>query len=268
MADHKTDKLFERMFSEVALNLEVMGGRIFANNANTERLDRSTIELKCWYRGWRLEHRIGDDKHFPVKIDEYGKPYLDENGQEQIGWSLNDCPIILTILRTEDGWLDDNEARADREPILGRFEFGAPLHDKRPELFARIALGERNFRLLRDRLFASKRPNFEVGLTVQFPPNSVNAKMMVETVHWDGKGALPIIDARIAWAIADWDSETDADEREYNSNAQESLLKNQQLSEHSELMDAIRKLESSIAKLSLPLWVAVGTAVTAIWIAQ
>lgn len=280
MADEQTETFIEKMSRELTLPLRTVGGRVFVENAEPDRLNRSIIELKCWYKDWHLimldeKIRIGEDKHKPVIVDEYGELFVEEEGEEQTGWSLAQCPIILSIHRVEDGWFADNAARDKDDPILGRFNFSAPIqtsdglvNDKRAMFFAWIALGEENFGLLRDRLLANETSDLDLGLTVQFPRKALDTGLVDTKVHWDGKGSLPVTDAKIVWKCADWDSKSDAEVRELEREIREPELEEYEPPrEHVELMDAVKRLETSITKLFTPLWIVVGAAFIAIWMA-
>src|SRR5687768_6641564 len=100
MADEEAESFIEKMCREQSLPLRVVGGRVFLDNADPEKLDRSTIELKCWWRPGFLASlekgiRIGDDKHKPLKVDDDGEMVVDEEAEEVVGWDLSDCPIVL-----------------------------------------------------------------------------------------------------------------------------------------------------------------------------
>lgn len=285
MADEQIETFIEKMNREQTLPLRAVGGRLIAENARPDRLDHSFIELKCWHKDWHLmfrdKIRIGEDKHKPVIVDDDGELSVDEEGNEQIGWIITQCPIILKILRAQDGWLDDNAARDKDDPILGRFSFHAPIqtsdgvvNEKRATIFAWLALGDENFGLLRDSLLASEQPDFDLGLTVQFPSSAADAEWENTNLHWDGKGSLPVTDAKIVWKCSHWDSETDTEVRELERKSRDIEYDEHDHEEyeppreHVELMDSVKRLETSIAKLFMPLWVAVGAALIAIWMAR
>jgi hypothetical protein len=194
MADEEPETFIQKMCREMMLPLRVTGGRIFAENASPDRLDRSVIELKCWWSPGFLASLdtsvlIGDQKHKPLKWGEDGIETPDEEADDVVGWDLHDCAIMLTIYRTEDGWLADNKDRPKDDAIMGFFNYSPPLksddgvvNDERPTVHAWIALGPHNFNLLRDRVIATDELDFEVGLEVQFPRGTVDTGGIKTTV--------------------------------------------------------------------------------------
>lgn len=262
---------------EVTLRLSACGGRVFAHSANTEQLNRSTIELKCWWMDLKnlfsLGITIGDEKHEPLhdggladEDDEDDEGHFDE---EQIGWRLGECPILLSIYEIDEHWLASSAANNDGMPVLGRLQYypriqtaDGVVNDKRPSVTAWTGMGAENFRLIRERLLSGERHDFELGITVEFPPGSVKSGWAGREIHWDGLEALPISSATIVWSRNDWnvDREGRLNNRPPPEPAYVPPL------EHVELLQASSRLETAIGRLVTPLWLTAAAVIAALYL--
>ena len=258
------------------MNLTPHGGRVFVQSASAESIDSCTIELKCtWSPGllalFDESIRIGADTHKPYKWNEYFEDVPDEDGEDEIGWSLSDCPIMLTLHPVTEKWIEDSAAKNAGKPILGRFTYYEPdkpavdpVYSKKPLVTAWVGLGPENFRLLRDRLVNTEAPDFELSITVRFPQDSVKSSWTGKDVSWDGSEPLPVTSATIAWMRSDWKNDS-RHERRVLRDAEPIVA--EPSSEHLQLMEKVGTLEAAVRMLATPLWIAVGAALIAIYIA-
>lgn len=278
MADDELENFLEQEVRKVSITLRPSGGRVFANHAEPNGIDRCSIELKCWWSPSLMAMfdsgiRIGEDKHKPLTWDDDGQQVMDEDSkEEEIGWSLIDCPIMVSIYRTDEVQLAEGAAKNDGEPILGRLAYYAPIqssdgvvNDKRPTVTVWVGFGPKNFALLQERLLEKEEPDFDLGIGVAFPKGTVESGWVGKKVNWDGKDVLPVTSAVIVWKRADWDSDADRF-RPVRRRAQPEEYEPPR--EHIELMDAVKRLEANIVKLATPLWIATIAAVMAFWLSR
>jgi hypothetical protein len=277
MADEEPESFIQQMTREVTLKLSAHGGRVFMQSADADDLERCTIELKCsWSPGLiAMLHqsiRIGDENHKPFKWDDDDVEVIDEEAEDEMGWGLYDCGIMLSVYRVDEKWLADSAAKNDDKPILGRLNYNPPIqtsdgvvNDQRPSVTAWVGLGHENFRLLRDRLLATDKPDFDLDIAVEFPRGTVESGWVKKTITWDGKGSLPVTNATLVWLRADWNSES---ARERRVPRHREPVHREPPPEHGELLRAMKKLEAAVVKLATPLWIAVGAAIVAAWLAR
>lgn len=272
MANEEHESATDKLTRNVSLPLRAVGGRVFVQNAQGDNTDLCTIEIKCWWSPSLLEMfdtdiRIGDDKHKPLKWDDDGLQVIDEDGEEEVGWSLLDCPIMLTLYRVDEEWLAESATKTDGKLILGRLNYYAPIQTadgvfskKRPAITAWVGVGNGNFALLGDRLINTETPDFDLGISVNFPSGTVVTSWVDKKVNWDGKGPLFVSDATIVWKRGDWDS--DADRQRHVSRKLEP--EQHDLSRDDiELLGAVNRLEGAVVKLATPLWLALGAVIIA-----
>lgn len=278
----------EALSRDVSLRLSVFGGRVFAHNASLDNLNRSTIELKCWWIDIRnlfsLSITVGDEKHKPLRdhrddADEFDADDDDDDDdedrneeqkdEEQIGWRLGECPIMLSIYEVDERWLSSSAEKNNGEPVFGNFTYypcnqtaDGVVNDKRPTVTAWIGMGAENFRLIRERLLGGDRYDFELGITVQFPRGSMHRGWMGREVRWDGKKPIPIRQATLVWMRDDWDADFDKKLDERPSPEPESVPP----CEHAELMQATSRLETALARLVTPLWLTAAAVIFALFL--
>lgn len=276
MADAELADLIGAMARHVELELRPVGGRIFVDNATLEHIDSSKIELKCFWSGglaslFSLSIVIGDQKHMMPLIDEDAE---DENVErhEEIGWRLGDCPIMLTLHPIDAKWLTESADRNDGKPILGQLYYHPPVNtddgvvnEKRPTVTAWVGLGRDNFNVIRDSLVTKDAPQFQVGLSLDFPPEAIEQGDFRRKIRWDGKGALPVTGAVVVWKNNDWSADFDTQmherkmlSRRHNIEPPEPRL------EHQQTLDALSRVESAMAKLSTPIWIAAAAAIASL----
>ena len=272
MADDEPESFIEKMTREMRLPLDVEGGRVFAHHADADATERCTIELKCSWSpgllaGFDTHIRIGDDKHKPLSWDDDGVQIVDTEAEEVVGCDLLECPIMLSLYRVDDKWITESAANNEGKPILGRFDYHAPIqtsdgvvNEKRPVITAWAGFGHDNFELLRARLLATENPDFDLGLDVEFPRGTVDAGWVSTKIEWDGKDSIPVLDAVIVWKCGDWDSKTDRLREVFREREPEPYNPPR---EHVALLHAVNKLEAAIAKLAVPVWLAAAAAVLA-----
>jgi len=266
-----TEAYWAEQARKISLPLRVEGGRVFIENATADYPDPSRLELACrWTPSmWSLLHNfilIGDQRHKPLKLDEDWIEVVNEEGEYATGWGLSDCAITLTLYRADEHekWVAENAAKNDGKPTCGQFTYYAASEGAvRPGIDARVVLGPRNYEKVRERLLETDAPDFEVSIRVEFPEGSVNEdEIEFKRVTWDGKGRLPILDARIVWNRGDWD--TDAWRTREKRRERELEKQVEPSPEHVELMSAVGRLERALARLAIPLWLAVAVAFIAV----
>lgn len=270
MADEESGTFIDELSRHVSLTLRAVGGRVFVRNADSNDLDRSTIELNCtWSPGllslFGPSIRVGDDKHKPFKWDEDGYEAVDEEADDEVGWNMMDCPIMLSLHRVDEKWLKESAAKNDKKPALGRLDYRAPIHtadgvvnEKRPPVTAWVGLGRENFELVRERLLTTETPDFELSIEVEFPRGAVETGWHYQKVTWNGNGSLPVISAALVWRRGDWNS--DAQRQRFVREAEPEYKPPR---EHAELMEALSRLQGSVGKLATPVWIAVIAAIAA-----
>lgn len=243
---------------------------MFVHTATQKNLNLSSVELKCeWDQPffWALtgQHSItiGDEKHKLPQVDEDDET-PEADWEEQVGWQLGQCPIMLTFDEVDDAWLADSAERNGGEALKGQLSYHPPVDadefgKSRASVSVWVPLGQDNIKLLRDRVLDGDQFDMSVGLTVQFPKGSVQREALGKSVRWDGKGTLPIKDAVIVWKRHDWNS--DVDHKNERQREPEPYAPPQ---EHVEILAATSRIEAGIAKLFTPLWLAVAALV---WIA-
>ncbi len=264
----------DRMKHEVSLTLTPYGGRVFVEHSDTDRVDHSHIELKCWFSPqlFGLNVTIGDEVHPRVGFyDDEG----DEEGNEETevetetGWCLSDVPIMLAIYRVDSNWLSESAERNEGSPVLGHFNYyprvntsDGVVNDKRPTITAWMGLGAENFALIRQRLLDFKRYDFEIGLTVTFPYGSVEShEFLGRNVSWDGKETLLVKSGVIVWRKEDWSSDYHRKERLVEKKQVKAELPYDPPREHLEVVAASGRVENALARLNTPLWIAAGALV-------
>lgn len=274
MSGEEPESFIDKISRQQSLVLRVAGGRLLIENAQPDGVDRSKIELNCWWSPSLLgmmedRIRIGDARHKPITWDEDGFEVVDGDAEDEIGWSLLDCPVELMIHRSEDGWLADNKARSKDDPIIGRFSYSAPIktsdgvvNQERPTIHAWIALGPENFKFLRDRLTNTEVPDFDLGITVEFPRGTVETGWVKSTVKWDGKEPLPVTGASFVWKRGEWDSDAPRERRWLRKSEPEEHVPPR---EHVELLQSVSRLETAVTKLTTPVWIAAVAAVVAVF---
>jgi hypothetical protein len=259
--------------NEVSLSLTAMGGRVFVHGATAESSNRSTLELKCKLRlSWSfdVDVLIGDQRHSkpPVRGRSRTSRQTDE---EETGWKLEDCSIMLSIYEVDQKWLDDPAKGADGDSLFGQLRYHDPIktsdgvvNEVYPRVTAWAGMGTENFRLLRDRLLADDVDNIDLGIRVRFPDNAVDHGWTGIAVKWDGKGGLPIVETVAVVRRQNWSA--DEDDREARRQARDESATDetreleapyQPSREQVELVAAARKIETGIERLALPLWLAV-----------
>lgn len=278
MADEDPQTFVSELLREVVLGLACEGGRVFVHSSTVEKLDRSVIELKCTWSP-RLSEifddesiRIGELKRKPTNWENDDGEVVGHEGEELIGWSLRDIPVMLTIYQLTADWISESATKNDGTPVLGKlnyYEADTPgvdtLRYERPALNAWVGLGPNNFDMLRNRLVSTEKPDFDLGITVQFPRSSIQSSWTGRDVVWDGKGSLPVTDATLVWMRGDWDSESGL---EYRSIVEREPVSKEPPREHVELLSSNKRLETAVTKLATPLWIAVGAAIVAAYFAR
>lgn len=262
----------DRMLHEVSLKLTPEGGRVFVDNADSNRLDQCHLELKCWFSPelFSLTVTIGDEEHPRVKLFEDDEE--EDNGKEvetETGWRLSDVPVMLTLYRVDEAWLQDSADKNDGSPVLGHFHYyprvntaDGRINDTRPSVEAWMALGPDNFALVRSRLLDFKRFDFEIGLTVAFPQGTVDRhEIMGRSVKWDGEGTLPVKSGAIVWRKEDWSPDWHRKERLIEKKQPKAELPYDPPREHLETLEVSRRIEAALGKLTTPLWIAAGALV-------
>lgn len=275
-ADQKLRKPVSDLDRRVTLPLTVYGGRVFAESATPDKVDGGGIELKCWWqdvaRIFDLSVVIGNEQHPPAPsrydYDEDAAARSKRREEEETGWRLSDCPVMLTIHRAEPGYFEGNKADERGGPILGQFKYYAPIrasdgvvNDRRPTITAWVGMGGENYRLIRERLLAGEQFDFDVGITARFPEAAVENGWVGRTVHWDGEEPLPITGATVVWRRNDWDADHDRKPSSWRSRQEIEYVPPR---EHVEVMDVTRRIETALSKLATPLWLAAGAAVLAL----
>lgn len=268
----ETSGFLDDMLHQVTLSLSISGGRVFVHSATQRNLNSSSVELKCWWQrpgAWNPFHQrsitIGDESHKLSPADEDDEtPEMD--WEEQVGWRLEQCPIMLTFDEVDDAWLADSAERNGGEALKGQLSYHPPVDadefgKSRASVSVWVPLGQDNFQLLRDRVLEGDQFEMSVGLTVQFPKGCVKSgdHGYGKSVQWDGKDALPIKDAVVVWTAHDWNS--DYDHKDEGQREPEPYVPPQ---EHVEILAATSRIEAAVAKLVTPLWLAIAVLV---WIA-
>jgi hypothetical protein len=270
MADQEDEGFIQRRTRTLRLALDVKGGRVFTHNADVENIDRCTIELKCTWSPSFLTLSdtsilIGNQQHKPLKWDEDGLQVIDKEAESVTGWSLIDCPILLSLSPVDESWLNKRSAEGEDQPLIGSFRYHAPIqtsdgvvNETRPLITAWFGVGIENFKLIRSRLFDTDSYDFDIGLDVEFPRGTVERGWTKTKVEWDGKDALPIARAVVVWKLGDWDSKADR-VREISRKPEPS--DDIPSREHLILLQSINRLEAAIVKLATPTWLVAAAAV-------
>mgnify|MGYP003381768422 FL=1 len=243
------------------------------HGSTAEQTDRTAIELICWWNPGFLAMfdktvRIGDDMHPPFERDDIGRPEFADDGEEERGWNLYDCPIIVSVYAMDDEWAQSSEANGEA-PNLGRLTYSAPFKSSDgvvsrdlPKVFAWFGLGRQSFEALRARMWATTAPDFEIGFSVEFPSDSVEAGWVDVAVDWDGKGALPVLDPAIVWKTGEWNSEVARPEHiKLNHNEHQEVLQREIDPSQAEIVRTLTAIKASIPRLITPLWLTFGAVI-------
>ena len=272
-SDNSTDDFLDTMLHEVTLNLSPCGGRVFVRSASKNNLNASSVELKCWWQRpnaldlfRQLSITIGDEKHKHPPNDGDDET-LETDWEEQVGWRLDQCPIMLDFDEVTDTWLADSAERNGGEALKGQLSYYAPVDadefgkDARPTVTVWVPVGNDNLKVLRDRILVGDALDISIGLTVQFPKGCVQRgdHGYGKSVQWDGEGALQVKDVVIVWKRHDWNSDC-----EEKPESVPEVEQDKPLQEHREIRAIASQIEASVAKLAIPLWLAVAVLV---WIA-
>jgi hypothetical protein len=266
MGESELSKTLDLLERNASLEFRVLGGRVFAHHAQTDNLDRQTIELKCEQSGSFLTGAtviIGDEHHERVSLfaddDEDrgdGKPVEMEDG-----WQLNNIATILNIYQVDADWLAESAVKHEGNALIGRFEYfpriktdDGVVNDKRPSVSAWIGVGPDTFALLRQRMLDFKKYDFAIALEVLFPEGSVERGFMGRTIRWDGAMPLDVEAARIVWTKEDWSPDFHPKERLAPKPRADAPYDPPR--EHIELLSRIERLERQTQKLSAPMWTA------------
>lgn len=266
MAESELSKTLDLMDRSVSLEFRVLGGRVFAHHAQSDRLDRQTIELKCEQSGSFLFGSsviVGDEHH--ERVNQFAEDDEDRDESQPVemedGWRLGQIATILNVHEVDYDWIAGSAAKHDGQALVGRFEYfprintdDGVVNDKRPSASAWIGVGPETFRLLRERMLDFKKWDFAVALEVLFPKGTVETGFMGRTVRWDGSKPLDVQSARIVWTKEDWSPDFHAKERLTPKPKVDAPYDPPR--EHLELLSRIERLESQIQKLATPMWVA------------
>lgn len=267
--DKRLSQTLDEMNRDVTLKLVPYGGRVFVNNADINRVDECSIELKCWFSpaAFSLNVTIGEEEHSRVThySDEDEGEQESSQAEQDIGWQLGDVPIMLTLYRVDEKWLNESAEKNNGSPVLGRLHYYPRINtadgvvkDKRPTVTAWTCLGADNFALIRSRLIDFKKYDFEIGLSVVFPHGTVESQGFIgKRIKWNGEGELPVKSASIVWRKEDWSSDFHRKERMFDDKPQEAELPFDPPREHIEVMDATRRIEAALGRLVTPIWLAV-----------
>ena len=276
MADAEVKEFIGAMARNVELELSPSGGRVFVSSASPERLDGTSIELKCSWSSFAtlfsLHITIGEEKHLVPLLDDEEED--DREREEEIGWRLTNCPIMLTLYPVDEKWFSESAARNDGEPILGRLNYYPPVktsdgvvNDDRPTVTAWVGIGRDNFNLVREQMLSNEKPTFNIGLSVDFPEGSVEQKTLGRSIQWDGKGQLPVTGATIVWRNNDWSADFDTRKSQRRMERRKAeLLPPDPPIEHTQTLNAITRLESAVNKLTTPIWLAAAAAIAALFL--
>ena len=272
-SENPTDDFLDTLLHDVRLSLSPCGGRVIVRSASKNSLNSLSVELKCWWQrpgAWDLFHQrsiaIGDEKHKLLPSDEDDET-PETDWEEQVGWRLEQCPIMLEFDEVADDWLADSAERNGDEALTGQLSYYAPVDadefgkDARPTVTVWVPLGHDNLKVLRDRILAGDALDISIGLTVQFPKGCVQRgdNGYGKSVQWDGENTLKVKDVVVVWTRHDWNADCD-DKPERVPEAERDEL----LQAHVEMGTIANRIEASIVKLVTPLWLAVAVLV---WIA-
>jgi len=266
MASTATDDFLRDLSRGSSFDLSVTGARIISQAAKFGNETRPAIELKCYWRpsladSLRREVIIGDQIHPPRLVEEPLEGA--EPREDEIGWRLRNCPIMLWIEPVSPEWRADMADRKGSREAAGRLTYYPPnetFNEKWPTMTGQVRLAFTEFELLRTRLLSSKKPklDFIIGVDFPHPPQGEGIRSIY---RWDGAGALPITEASVLFKVADWSPDTDTFREERR--AFENKVKNLEMSidpyhEHRETLAAINRLAEMSSKLTTPVWIAVG----------
>lgn len=272
MADAKEVSEVSAWSRTVSFALRVTGGRVFVQNANSDNTDISSIELKCWWSPSLSESfdttvRIGGDKHQSYRQSDDELQALKEGEDDEIGWDLIDCPIMLSLEKVDENWITESSNRNDGKPTFGKLKYYRPskvnedyVDRQRAVITSWVAIGHGNFELIRSCLVANETPDFELLLAVEFPHGSIDSNWTDRKVYWDGEGSLSITGASIVWKRGDWDSNADQEHHISQDPEHDDLVP---AVENYDILVAAKRLEGIVARLATPLWIAVAIMIIA-----
>lgn len=256
---------------KVPQDFRILGGRVFAREAEAGRLDRQTIELKCEAGSGFMgtEIRIGTDTHPWATFDDDDDDATDDDasaasaGREEEGWRLSTIPTIVSVYPVDEAWIAESAERHDGTALRGMFDYhpagqSEDAKAERPMATAWVAVGPDTFRLIRDELLAFKEYSFSLGLDLHFPEVAVENGFMGRTVKWDGNGQVPIVGLTVLWKREDWSPDFRR-KRVRPTPARVAIYEPSR--EQRDLLDASGRIEASVAKLLLPLWLIAGAIV-------
>jgi hypothetical protein len=273
-----TDPMLDKLERTDSLILRPAGGRVSIGNAGPNHLDPCSIELKCWFSSSATSWfgsviRIGNETHKPLIWTDDGFQIFDEDSeQEETGWNLRDCPVMVSIHRADTDEFSEISADKGSSPIIGGLRYYPPLHSadgfavqKRPFVALWARFGQKNFELLVERLLTCDEPDFDIAIEVVWPGGSVEPSWIDKKVTWDGNDQLPILNASIIWRRADWSSDS---VRYSPANIRPEVQPYQPTREHVELVQSLKRLENGLSTFVVPMWIAAISAAIAAWLSR
>jgi len=266
MASTATDDFLQGLNRGSSFDLSVTGARIVSTAAKFGEESRPAIELKCYWRpslsdSLNREVVIGDQVHPPRLIED--PPEGVEPREDEVGWRLRNCPIMLWIEPVSSEWRSDLADQKEARDQVGQLSYYPPAEDfgdRWPTITGNVRFAEREFDLLRSRLLSSKKPKLEFAIAVKFPGPPEDGEFR-SVYRWDGMGALPITEASVLIKVADWAPGTDTfreEQRQFKNKVRELEMSIEPSTEHRETLAAIERLNELSSKLATPLWIAVG----------
>ncbi|WP_334185029.1 hypothetical protein [Novosphingobium sp.] len=266
MASTATDDFLQGLSRGSSFDLSVTGARIVSPAAKFGEESRPAIELKCYWRpslsdSLKREVIIGDQIHPPRLIED--PPEGVKPREDEVGWRLRNCPIMLWIEPVSSEWRSDLADRKDARDWVGQLTYYPPAEDfgdRWPTITGNVRLATSEFDLLRSRLLSSEKPKLDFVIGIEFPQPPEEGDFR-SVYRWNGVDRLPITDASVLIKVADWAPESDTfreEQREFKNQVRELEMSIEPSTEHLETRAAINRLNELSSKLATPLWIAVG----------
>ena len=227
------------------LSFKPKSWRVFLDAISPERDDPSAIEIRAvWDRSLLTkDFRVGETNE-----------------------TLGDIPISIAIHRGNAEWLRDSmekhgttprEGKQTPRPMIGRLHYWEAanssdgfVRDESGSVTGWIALGSKNYDVVKQMLIAEGEPSFVVGLTVKM--------QSADSTIWDGKEKLDVVEAKIVILHGpqeDEDSKSDDLENEDMPPLRKEYL---------ELISRQDQLLAAVQRLMLPLWLIAGAVIAAV----
>lgn len=237
----------------VTLDLKVRDGAVRAHNPDREKLDRQAIELECS----SIRNRLDDDRII-IGNDVHQNPDQGDDRKRDRRWRMDKLDFNIGVTQIDEDWLTNVADLNDGATHVGVLDFSDPqLLGGSAQMVGWVVVGPDTFQLIRDQLLAATQCDFYLCITLEFPRESAERNTSGRRIKWNGKGGLKIRGATAVWKLQSQSEDHSQDDREPID-----LDHRQDIADGtSSFQQAVTRIESSISKVTIAIWLLVGAVV-------